>query len=65
MTDEEADKILAQGYGATNLGGMLRVHEALLVKQRVPEQDRAAILESIEAAYTGRAQRAVDQNFRE
>jgi hypothetical protein len=61
MTEEEADKILSQGYGSTGAEGTLRVHEALLVKDGVPEPERAAILERITLAYIGRA---VDQNWR-
>jgi len=61
MTEEEADKILAQGFGTTGPEGTLRVHEALLVKNGVSESECAAILESIAAAY---ARRAVGQNFR-
>ena len=61
MTEEEADTILAQGLGATGFAGIMRVHEALLVKQGVPEPERAAILEKITAACTGRA---AAQNWR-
>ena len=51
MTEAEAEEILEQGFGTTGTTGMLRVHEALLVKNGVPKAERAAILRNIAAAY--------------
>ena len=51
MTEEEADRIIAEGCDPKDAEGMKRLNEALLVKNGVSEQARDEMLKAVDANF--------------
>jgi hypothetical protein len=55
MTREEADSILAQPGGVTDLHGFVRGYEALLVRWGIPEEEREERVRKLYEEHSGLA----------